>query len=156
MSKKNYQSGVQGKSIARAFASNQGISLKYATELCRELKGKRIGRAEKFLQNIIEKKEFLPLRRYHKKVPHRKGQSRSNVKAGRYPKKACEAFLSLLNSVKANADFKGLDTEKLLIVHAFASQGYHKIGHQPKGRIGGKRWQKKSAHIEIIAMETAA
>ncbi|MBN1940605.1 MAG: 50S ribosomal protein L22 [Candidatus Diapherotrites archaeon] len=156
MAKKEYQKELQGKNIAKAFATNQRISLKYSTELCREVKGQRIDKAEKYLQRIIEKKDFLPLRKYNKKVPHRRGEGKSNVKSGRYPKNVCKAFISLLNSVKANADFKGLDTDNLLIINAFASQGFSRTGHQPKGRIGGKRWKKKSTHLEIVARETTA
>ncbi|MDD5148213.1 MAG: 50S ribosomal protein L22 [Candidatus ainarchaeum sp.] len=155
MTKRDYQVDLQGKDTARAFASNQRVSLKYANEICREIKGKRLERAEKFLQNILDKKEFLPLVKYHGKVPHRKGESRSGVKAGRYPQKVSKAFLGLLNSVKANADFKGLGTENLLIVHAFASQGFRRFAHQPKGKIAGKGWKRKSAHIEIVVREIA-
>ena len=139
MAKRNYQAHFEGKHFARAFASNQGISLKYATELCRELRNKKVEKAEAFLQRILDKKDFLPLRVYRKKVPHRRGESKSNVKSGRFPEKACKSFLNLLNSIKSNADFKGLDTENLLIVHAFASSGFRRGGNQPKGRISGKR-----------------
>ena len=155
MTKRDYQADLQAKNTARAFASNQRISQKYATEVCREIRGKRVERAEQFLRNILVKKEFLPLVKYHGKIPHRKGDSKSGVKAGRYPVKVCEAFLNLLNSVKANADFKGLDAENLLIVHAFASQGFRRFAHQPKGKISGKGWRRKSAHIEIIARDIA-
>jgi large subunit ribosomal protein L22 len=155
MVKRDYQADLQGKGIAKAFASNQRVSLKYASEICREIKGKPLERAEKFLMNVIEKKEFLPLVKYNKKIPHRKGESKSGVKSGRYPQKTCKAVLGLLNSVKTNADFKGLDAENLLIVHAFASQGFRRLAHQPKGKISGKGWKRKSAHIEIIAREKA-
>ncbi|HLD58530.1 MAG TPA: 50S ribosomal protein L22 [archaeon] len=156
MAKRNYQAVVHGKNIARAFASNRPISLKYSVEICREIRGKRLQRAESFLNNVLSHKEFLPLRQYRGKIPHRKGDSQSGVKSGRYPKNACMAFLDLLNSAKANADFKGMDAENLIIVHAFASQGFKRSSHQPKGKISGKPWKRKSAHIEVIVREIAA
>jgi ribosomal protein L22 len=58
MVKRDYQADLQGKGIAKAFASNQRVSLKYASEICREIKGKPLERAEKFLMNVIEKKNF--------------------------------------------------------------------------------------------------
>jgi len=155
MVKKNYQEKIESPKTARAFASNQGISLKFATEMCREIRNKKIEKAEAMIQRILEKKDFLPLRVYRKKTAHRRGESKSGVKSGRYPEKVCNAFLNILNSVKANADFKGLDAENLLIVHAFASQGFRRGSHQPKGKIAGKRWAKKSTHIEVVVREAA-
>ena len=154
MVKKNYQSNVAaGKKVAKVIASNQRVSLKYATELCREIKGKKISRIDALLNNIIAGREFLPLRKYKKKVAHRKGSSKGGVKSGRYPKKLAITVLKILGSVKANADFKGMDAENLVVLHAFASQGFKRTSLQSQGRIGGKIRKRKSAHIEIVAGE---
>lgn len=154
MVKKNYQARVRDeKAAAKAIAKNQPISTKYATEICREIKGERLDKAEKRLHAIIEKREFLPLRKYNKKVAHRRGESRSGVKSGRFPQKACGVFLNLLESVKANADFKGLDSENLMVAHCFASRGFGRRSVQPKGHIAGKRRRRKSTHVEVIVRE---
>jgi large subunit ribosomal protein L22 len=154
MVKKSYQAKAGSeKKAAKAVAKNQPVSTKYATELCRFVKGKRLAAVEKSLQGIIKKEEFLPLRKYNKKVPHRKGQAVQGVKSGRFPKNLCKVFLSLLESVKANADFKGLDSDSLMVAHCFASRGFARRSVQPKGAIGGKRRRRKSTHIEVIVME---
>ena len=154
MVKKVYQAkAMDEKKAAKAIAKNQPVSTKYATELCREIKGKRLSKIEKRLERIKEGKEFLPLRTYNKKVAHRKGESVSGVKSGRFPKSLCKTMLGLLASVKANADFKGLDSENLLVSHCFASRGFARRGMQPKGHISGKRRRKKSTHIEVIVTE---
>jgi large subunit ribosomal protein L22 len=154
MVKKNYQAMVGGeKKVARAMAKNQPVSTKYATELCREMRGKRLSDVEKRIERIRDGQEFLPLKQYNKKVPHRKGDSASGVKSGRFPRNLCRAMLKILESVKANADFKGLDSENLLIVHCFASHGFARAGMQAKGKISGKRRYKKSTHIEVIVRE---
>ena len=62
-------------------------------------------------------------------------------------------MINILGSVKANADFKGLDSENLLISHCFASRGFARRGMQPKGHISGKRRKKKSTHIEVVVEE---
>lgn len=155
--KSTYQlKDVDEKITAKAMLKNRPISLKYATEICREIKGKPLEKAEKMLQDIIEMRRYLPLRKYHKKVPHRKGKAISGQKAGRYPITACKHFLELLSYAKANAENKGLDTEKLIVKHAFACQGYRRFSMQPKGRIAGKRRRKKSTHIEVILQEVKA
>ena len=154
MVKKNYQAEIaEKKNIAKAMAKNQHISVKYSTEICREIKGKLVKKAIERLERIIEQKEFLPLKKYNKKVPHRKGDSVSGVKSGRFPESTCRTFLKLLESVKANADFKGMDAENLAIVHCFASSGFKRRSMQPKGKISGKVRRKKSSHIEIVVME---
>lgn len=43
--------------------------------------------------------------------------------AGKYPVKVANHFLSVLESAEANAEYKGLDTENLVITHASAYQG---------------------------------
>ena len=154
MVKKGYQAEVKGgKKAAKAIAKNQPVSTKYATELCREIKGKTVSSVEKRLERIREHKEFLPLRQYNKKVGHRKGRSVSGVKSGRYPERLCSAFLKVLESAKANADFNGMDSENLLVTHCFASKGFGRRSTQPKGHIAGKRRKRKSTHIEIVLAE---
>ena len=155
MTKRSYQVELKGKKIAKAMAKNANVSLKFSLELIREIKGKRVDKAEAFLRRIMEYKEFLPLRAYKKKVAHRRGDARSFTKSGRYPIKVAKIWLSLLESVKANADYAGLDADNLIITHAFASQGYRRYSYQSQGRIGGKRRIKKSAHIEVAVREAA-
>ena len=155
MVKKDYnlQEKVSNKITAKAIKKNANVSLKYSTEIVNRIKGKKVKRVEEFLQNIVEKKEYLPLRKYNKKVAHRKEDSQDKVKSGRYPVKTVKAFIGLLESAKANADYKGLDTDNLFVKHGFASMGYGKVTHQPKGQISGKRRIRKSAHIELILQE---
>ena len=155
MVKKDYnlQEKINDKITAKAIKKNANISLKYSTEIINRIKGKKLKRVEEFLQNIVTKKEYLPLRKYNKKVAHRKGNAQDKTKSGRYPLKTAKAFLGVLESAKANADYKGLDTNNLFIKHGFASMGYGRVTHQPKGQISGKRRIRKSAHIEIILQE---
>ncbi|MFH1751362.1 MAG: 50S ribosomal protein L22 [archaeon] len=155
MAKRNYsfQGDEKEKKIARARASNQPISFKYSAEICREIRGKNVDKAVAFLGRVKEKKDFLPLKRYVGKVAHRKGDSKSGTKTGRFPLKASETFMKLLEAVKSNADYKGLDEKSLKIIHAQANQGFRKQGHQAQGRISGKPRHKKSTHIEVIVKE---
>ncbi len=153
MVKKNYQVQVQGKDCARAIMKNKPVSLKYSLEIISNIKGKRVDKALEYLNRIISKKEFLPLRKYNKKIGHKKGDSKGFTKIGRYPIRCLKAFVELLESVKANADYKGLDSDNLIITHLFASQGYRRVSYQRQGRISGKGRLKKSTHLEVIVRE---
>ncbi|MBS3062081.1 MAG: 50S ribosomal protein L22 [Candidatus Diapherotrites archaeon] len=155
--KRNYnlETTVVEKKMARALSVGVNASLKYATEICNQVRGKPVKKVEAFLERVLEKEEHLPLPRYNKKVAHRKGEAKEHTKSGRYPEKTVKVFLKLVQSAKANADYKGLDAEKLVVLHAFASQAFGRPSYQNKGHISGKRRKTKSCHIEIVLLEAA-
>lgn len=154
MSKKNYQAEVGKPSkTAKAIITNANISLKYSTEICNQIKGLPVNKVIAWLERIEAHKEYLPLMRYNKKVAHRKGDALNGSKSGRYPEMTCKEFISLLNLAKNNADFKGLDSEKLIILSAFASMGINRYSYQSKGKIAGKARRVNATHIEVIVME---
>lgn len=106
---------------ARAYGRELRVSHKYAVELCRELRGKKLEKAKEYLLEIAELRRPLPLRRHKKGVAHRKGLRRAC--AGRYPVKVAKDVLKVLRSAEANAEYNGLDVERLYIRHISASKG---------------------------------
>ena len=46
MTKRSYQVELKGKKIAKAMTKNANVSLKFSLELIREIKGKRVDKAE--------------------------------------------------------------------------------------------------------------
>ncbi|MBI5554108.1 MAG: 50S ribosomal protein L22 [Candidatus Diapherotrites archaeon] len=154
MSKKNYQvPEAEQKNVAKAMAKNQSVSLKYSIEIIRAIKGMPLSKAKTFLEDVITHHRALPLHTYIKKIGHRKGAAQEGSKTGRYPERTAQVFLSLLQTVKANADYRKMNSENLLIHNMFASQGVARISHQAQGRISGKRRKRKSAHLEIVVVE---
>jgi large subunit ribosomal protein L22 len=154
MVKKNLQiQKFNSKKTACAVVKNKPVSLKYVLEAARIIKGKRVDDAIDYLKRVESMREHLPLRVYRGKVAHRKGEAKNYTKAGRYPVKVAKALIELLELAKSNADFKGLDSENLLIMHMFASQGFRRASYQTHGRISGKRRLRKSCHIEVVVME---
>jgi large subunit ribosomal protein L22 len=151
--RKYYCPEAKHKKTAQTMAKNQPASLKYTTELIHQIKGKPINKAIQFLEDIIEQKRYLPLKKYKKKIGHRKGTAQNQTKTGRYPKKTAQIIIKILQTLQANADYKGMDKENLILKNAFTSQGHSKITHQTQGRISGKQRKKKSIHIEAIAVE---
>ncbi len=135
---------------AYAKANNCSISMKYSVELAREIKNKPYNKIVKYLENIIDLKTHLPLRRYNRDVAHRKGPALSGVKSGRYPVKTAKYFLKVLESAKANADYKGLESTKkdLIIKGAVVSQGVKRYSFQTQGRRRLRR--KQTVNIEIV------
>ena len=90
------------ENMARAIGVSLPISSKQSIEICNFIREKDVNFAKKFLDEVIKDKKAVPFKRFNADVGHKKGMA-----AGRYPKKASMEFLSLLNQVEANAQFKG-------------------------------------------------
>lgn len=135
----------QGKmdKAARAAGVNLPISRKASYEIANVLRGMKAATAMAFLHDVVEKKRPVPYKRFNHKVAHKRGMA-----AGRYPTKAAEKFLYVLNGAVKNAQDKGLNTDQLFIVHVAAQQGE---GQWHYGRQ--RRRQMKATHLEIIVQE---
>ena len=131
--------------MARAIGAALPISFKQSVEICGFIKNKGISYAKKLLQDVIDKKTAIPFRRYNQDLGHKK-----KIGPARYPKKASEEFIKLIENVEANAQFKGLNTSNLIIAHISA----HKAGKA--WHFGRKsRRRMKRTNIEIVVEEKA-
>jgi ribosomal protein L22 len=101
------------------------ISTKFSMAICKFIKYKPIEKAIKDLEEVARLKKAVPMKG---ETPHRKG----DIMAGRFPKKASEAFIVLLKSLLANAN--NHDVEEPIISFAMAN-----IGSRPYGKHGIKR-----------------
>jgi len=151
--KYNFQKKINEKRVAKASRHNVPISVKYATEFGNYFKNMPISKAIKITTDIEAKKDYLPLVKYAKKVPNRKGNSKRGTTIGRYPVKCAKYIRVLLEEVKANAEKKNLNADKLKILSLFAVKGVTRSKLQPLGRISGKSRESKSTNIEVIVVE---
>ena len=106
---------------AKASVRDMRISPKAAREICGAIRNMRLDEARQFLQDVMDKKRPIPYRRFDKKVSHKAGIQ--GWYAGRYPVKAAQNIQRILNSLEANAEAKGMDTERLKIIHSAAHKG---------------------------------
>ena len=136
-----------------AKASGRGlkVSPKHAREVCKTIKGMKLDQAKDYLQQVILKKKPVPFRRYKKKVGHRHGIEKAF--AGRYPVKAAEKILRVLEGAEMNAEYKGLDVERLRIIHASAYPGM-KIKRYIQRAFGRSSPRFETAcHVELVLGE---
>ncbi|MFO7968455.1 MAG: 50S ribosomal protein L22 [Archaeoglobaceae archaeon] len=115
---------------ARAMGYEMAISFKYAVEICTVLRGKGIDEAVDYLEKVMEKKKAVPMKKHNKKVGHKNLET--NWAAGRYPQKAAKHILKVLKNLDSNAEYKGLDKENLVIVHAQAKKGRVQKRYTPR------------------------
>jgi large subunit ribosomal protein L22 len=127
------------------------ISPKAATEICKAIKGMRLADAKKMLEEVTEKKKSIPYRHYNKEVPHKGHQG---FHAGRYPAKAANRIHRLLEELEANAEYRGLDTERLRIMHAASHRGMKVRKYTPRAFGRASPSFNTLTHIELVGYET--
>jgi len=127
------------------------VSHKHAREVCKTIKGMKLDQAKDYLHQVILKKKPVPFLRFNKKVGHRKGLE--NGFSGRYPVNAAQQILKVLEGAEANAEYKGLDMERLRIIHASAYPGM-KIKRYISRAFGrsSPRFNTLS-HVELVLEE---
>jgi large subunit ribosomal protein L22 len=138
-----------------AMIKNAPISRKFAVEVGRYIKGKDVDKALKILEDVIKLKEWIPIKRYNKKVAHRKGV-KEGVKSGRYPVKVAKYFIKLIKQALNNAKNQGIEG-KLYIKEVWVGKGQKIINIRRTGLIYYKRHAfrnltrvKKRTHLRII------
>jgi large subunit ribosomal protein L22 len=113
--------GLDPDKTAKASGRDMDISHKHAREICNVVNGMLIDEAKTYLQKVIDKKTAVPFRRHHKKIGHRSELVGWDV--GRYPVKASQKILEIINNAESNAEYKGLEVDRLMIIHAAAHKG---------------------------------
>jgi large subunit ribosomal protein L22 len=135
----------------RASARETDISHKHAREISVAIKGMQLNKAKEYLENVVALKEPVAFRRYKNEVAHR--SQLQGFPAGRFPKKAASQFLRLLDNLEANAEYKGMDLDRLKIIHAAAYPGV-KIKRFTSRAFGRNSAKFNSlVHIEVVGME---
>ncbi|KAF5052209.1 Ribosomal protein L22p/L17e [anaerobic digester metagenome] len=143
--------GTRGDQFARAKANELPVSPKHAIEIARFIRNQDVNRAISYLNDVVEKKKAVPFRRFNRNVAHKRGLE--GWDAGRYPVKASQGYIKLLESIKKNAEYSGLDADRLVIVHAAANRGRGQKAFFPRamGRATPKR--RETVNIEVIVQE---
>ena len=136
---------------AKASGRELKVSHKAAREICRAIKGMMLNQAKQYLRDVVAKKKAIPYMRYNKKLPHRHGLV--NAFAGRYPIKASHQILGVLQSAQANAENKGLDVDRLRIIHAAAYPGMKLKRFTPRAHGRASPKFDTTTHVEIVLDE---
>ena len=136
---------------AKASGREVRVSHKSAREVCKTVKGMMLSNAKTYLQDVLEKKKSIPFRRYTKKLGHRRGMEKTF--AGRYPIKAVEKVLNVIEAAEANAENKGLDVDRLRVMHAAAYQGMKIKRYTPRAHGRASPKYDTTTHIEIVLDE---
>ncbi len=136
------------KKTARAMSINTPISPRDALEVVRTIKGMKLADAKNYLNDVIQKKRAIPYRKFKDSVSHRRGTG-----PGRYPVKAAKYVLETIGNAENNADFKQLDTDKLVIKNAVAQLAPPIKYYTYKAFGSSGKFYRERVHIQIILEE---
>jgi large subunit ribosomal protein L22 len=139
------------ETAVKAMAYELHISPKHAFEVCHAIKGMKVEDAERYLEDVREKKVAIPFKRHKKKVPHRTGLKKWY--SGRYPRNATSEILKLIKDAKGNAEYKGLDAEAMKIWHIATKKGRTIKGMQPRAFGRSTPKNTETVTVEIVLRE---
>ncbi len=139
-----------GTRHVRSALREKDISHKHAREIAVSIKGLSIEKARDYLQAVINKERAVPFRRYKEQVGHK---SDPGVMSGRYPQKSATEFIKLLDNLESNAEYKGMDLDRLKIINATVHKGVIVKRFIP--RAMGRATPKNNVltHVELVAQE---
>ncbi|KAK0422085.1 hypothetical protein QR680_007355 [Steinernema hermaphroditum] len=156
MGKIHYSANPENNSKScKARGSDLRVHFKNTYEAAQAIKHMPLKRAIRFLQNVKEKKEIVPFRRFNHCVG-RKAQAKAwGHTQGRWPTKSAEFLLQLLRLVNAesNAEYKNLDTDHLVIEHIVVQRAakMRRRTYRAHGRINP--YMSSPCHMEVILSE---
>ena len=134
----------------RSSLREKDISHKHAREVAVAIKGLSIEKARDFLQAVINKDRAVAFGRFKNQVGHR---SDPGMMSGRYPQKTAKEFIKVLDNLESNAEYKGMDLDRLKIINATVHKGVTIKRFIP--RAMGRATPKNNVltHVELVAQE---
>ena len=119
---------VDDKKSAKVLGRSLPISTKDSVSICRNITGLNLEKGKTFMLGMLSEKRSID---------------------GKFHTKAAFEIAKLLNSAERNAEFKGLDTSRM-IIHASAHEGY--TFYRPR-RFKMHRQKKKVTHVQIVLLQ---
>ncbi len=115
------------------------------------IRGMMLDKAIEKLEGVIRQDVWVPYPRHKKQRGHHPGIR--GAATGGHPTKVAENILKVLKNAESNADNKGLDIDRLRIVHAAAHRGriFKKYIQRAFGRSGP--YFEQTTHVEIVIEE---
>jgi len=136
----------QGK-VVKALGKDIDVSYKKAVVVCDKLRGMNLEDAIALLEAVAALEQPIPFKKYNKGTSQRPGAG-----VAKYPVKVAAEILKVLKNAQTNAEYKGLDAEKLRIISIQANKGPARRRRKPKGRW--KAWKTQYVSVQAIVKET--
>ena len=147
----NYSVEADPETTAKAMLRERPISIKHSKAIARQIKGLTVADAEEYLHDVIDEKQSVPFKQHNSGVGHR--SDIDGWDAGRYPEKASEDFLKLIENARNNADEQGFEGETMTIKHVAAHKVGERQGRKPRAFGRADPWNTTLCDVELIIEE---
>jgi large subunit ribosomal protein L22 len=146
-----YRYSVQPDPEKTAIASARDVMVKpkHVVNVCKAIKGMKLEQAKTYLEAVQNLEAAVRYVRYKRKVSHRRGK----LGPGQFPEKAAGRVLQVVKSAEANAEYKGLDPEKMFVAHAAMQKSSPIKGSMPRAQGRATPWNTSTCHIEVVLQE---
>lgn len=129
------------------------VHFKNTRETAQAIKGMKLSKAQKYLQDVVDHKQAVPFRRFKGGVGRCAQAQVFGVPQGRWPEKSAKLLSGLLVNAASNAESKGLDLDNLIIKHIQVNQApkMRRRTYRAHGRINA--YLSSPCHVEIVCVE---
>jgi large subunit ribosomal protein L22 len=147
----SYSVETDPETTAKGMLRERHMSHKHSKAIAREIKGMTAEDAREYLQAVIDEEQSVPFKSHNSGVGHR--SDIDGWDAGRYPEKASQAFLDLIENVVNNADEQGFDGESMEIMHVAAHKVGEVQGRKPRAMGRASAWNTMEVDVELVLEE---
>ena len=137
-----------GVNVARARGLEVPISPKKTYEVLNAIRGLPVDRARTILEDAVALRRAIPFRRYNQETAHHVG-----VGPGRYATKVAQNVLKVLANAEENAEYEGMDTDRLFVKVASSARGRIRRANMPRAHGRATAWNEQTTNIEIVLAE---
>jgi len=134
----------------RSSLREKDISHKHAREVAVAIKGLSIEKARDYLMAVINKERAISFGRFKNQVGHK---SDPGMMSGRYPQKTAKEFIKVLDNLESNAEYKGMDLDRLKIINATVHKGVIIKRFTPRAMGRATAKNDVLTHVELVAKE---
>ncbi|MFC6725248.1 50S ribosomal protein L22 [Halobium palmae] len=150
----NYSVEADPDTTAKAMLRERPISLKHSKAIAKAIKGKTVAEAQSYLHDVVAERQSVPFKQHNSGVGHR--SDIDGWDAGRYPEKASQDFLKLLENVSNNADEQGFDGESMVVRHVAPHKVGERMGRKSSAFGRADPWNTTLCDVEIVIAEEEA
>jgi len=135
----------------RASGREVNVSPKATREICNTIRWMTLSKAIALLESVEKMETPIAMRRHKLKVGHR--SELVGFPTGSYPVKGAKSVLSVLRNLQANCEFKGLDPERVELIHAAALAGRAIKDFVPRAHGSSSPNLHQLVHLEFVGRE---
>jgi large subunit ribosomal protein L22 len=140
--------GESGTNVARARGVEVPISPKKTYEVLNAIRGLPVEEARTILEDAVALRHAIPFRRYNQETAHHRGTG-----PGRFAVKVAKNVLKVLENAEENAEYDGLDTDRLFVKVAASARGRIRKASMPRAHGRATQWNEQTTNIEIVLAE---